>query len=203
MDAREEIIVRSEQLFMQLGVKSVTMDDISRELGISKKTLYQHFDNKDSLIEEVLMTHVDREKEAMQCFCVNAKDALDEIRTIGAFIASTIEDVSPSTLYDLQKYYRKLWELLMSKQDTHIIGSIVNNLNRGMNDGHYRKDLQPEIIAKIYAKAAYMVVEEIGNSNSKFTRKELIWELHNYHVNAICTEEGLNLWKQYNAEMKY
>lgn len=102
MDIKEEIVVRSEQLFMRVGVKSVTMDDISRELGMSKKTLYQHFDNKDSLIEAVINTHVEREQNCTEDIKHGAKDALDEVRKIGVFLASTIEDVSPSTLFDLK-----------------------------------------------------------------------------------------------------
>ena len=84
MEVRDEIVARAEQLFMRIGVKSVTMDDISRELGISKKTLYQHFENKDNLIEAVISTHVNKERQVMEGICSKATDALDEIRTIGS-----------------------------------------------------------------------------------------------------------------------
>lgn len=179
------------------------MDDMSREMGISKKTLYQHFDNKDALVEAVISTHVDREKTIMEGICTNAKDALDEMRNIGAFITMTIEDVSPSALFDLQKYYRKSWELLMNKQDTHVNGCIIKNMERGIKEGLYRNDLNVEIVAKIYAKAAFMVVDEISQSASKFTRRELIWELHNYHIHGIATPKGLKIWDKYSREMKY
>jgi TetR/AcrR family transcriptional regulator, cholesterol catabolism regulator len=203
MDTKEEIIVRSEQLFMRVGVKSVTMDDISRELGMSKKTLYQHFENKDSLIEAVINTHCDREKTFTELIAREAKDALDEVKNIGSFLASTIEDVSPSTLFDLQKYYNKSWETLMRKQDEHIINSIVRNIEKGISEGNYRSDVNSGVIARIYAKATYMIVEEIANPNSKFSRKEMIWELHNYHIHAIATPKGLKLWKQYTNDEKY
>ncbi len=203
MDVRSEIVSRAERLFLRLGVRSVTMDDIARELGISKKTLYQHFDNKDSLVEEAIRRHIDREREAMNRICEIAENALDEIRNMGAFITSTIEDVSASTLYDLQKYYRKSWELLMTRQDEHVLSCIMKNIERGIGEGLYRSDLQAEIVAKIYAKATYMIVDEISNSASRFSRRQLIWELHNYHIHAIATEKGLNLWKQYSSELKY
>ena len=203
MDIKEEIVVRSEQLFMRVGIKSVTMDDVSRELGISKKTLYQHFENKDQLVEEVINTHVEREQKCTEEICKGTKDALDEMNKIGVFLASTIEDVSPSTLFDLQKYYYKTWEILMKKQDEHIINSIIRNIQTGIADGHYRADVNPEVIARIYAKATYMIVEEIANPNSKFSRKDMIWELHNYHIHAIATQKGLKLWKEYNPELKY
>jgi TetR/AcrR family transcriptional regulator, cholesterol catabolism regulator len=203
MDFKEEIIVRSEQLFMRVGIKSVTMDDVSKELGISKKTLYQYFDNKDSLVEAVVDSHVEREQACTQEIVLGAKDALDEMVRIGVFLASTIEDVSQSTLFDLQKYYYKTWETLMKKQDEHIINSIVKNLEKGIAEGNYRGDVNAQVIAKIYAKATYMIVDEIGNPNSNFSRKEMVWELHNYHVHAIATPKGLSLWKKYNSEIKY
>ncbi len=203
MGIKAEIVKRSEQLFMRVGIKSVTMDDVARELGMSKKTLYQHFENKDRLIEEVINAHVEREQHCTQEICDGAKDALEEMAKIGAFLASTIEDVSPSTLFDLQKYYFKTWEILMKKQDEHIYNSIIKNIQKGIADGHYRKDVNPEVIARIYAKATYMIVDEIANPNSKFSRKEMIWELHNYHIHAIATPAGLERWKEYNTSMKY
>jgi AcrR family transcriptional regulator len=203
MDQRDEIIRRSERMFLRLGMRSVTMDDIARELGISKKTLYQYFDNKDALVEAVISTHVDLEQQAIESICATATDALDEIRNIGAFITATIEDVSPGALYDLQKYYHKSWELLMRRQDEQVTDCIVKNLQRGVKEGLYREDLNPEIIAKIYAKSTYMVVDEISQPASKFSRRQLIWELHNYHVHGVATPEGLALWEQYNREIKY
>ncbi|MCF8245111.1 MAG: TetR/AcrR family transcriptional regulator [Saprospiraceae bacterium] len=203
MGFKEEIITRSEQLFMRVGIKSVTMDDVSKELGISKKTLYQHFDNKDSLVEAVIDTHVEREQSCTEEIILGAKDALDEMIRIGVFLASTIEDVSPSTLFDLQKYYYKTWKTLMKKQDEHIINSVVQNIKKGIAEGNYRADINAEVIAKIYAKATYMIVDEITSPNSNYSRKEMIWELHNYHIHAIATPKGMKLWKKYNTEIKY
>ncbi|MBI1224136.1 MAG: TetR family transcriptional regulator [Bacteroidetes bacterium] len=203
MDIKEEILARSEQLFMRLGIKSVTMDDVSKELGMSKKTLYQHFENKDRLVEEVINTHVERDKACTEKITEAAKDALDEMHKMGVFLASHIEIISPSTLFDLQKYYFKTWEMLMKKQDEQIINSIINNIQNGISEGYYRPDVNATVIARIYAKSAYMIVEEIANPNSKFSRKEMIWELHNYHVHAIATPKGLKLWKKYNGDSKY
>lgn len=203
MGLKEEILSRSEQLFMRLGIKSVTMDDVSKELGISKKTLYQHFENKDQLVEAVITTHVEREKAGIDKIAEGAKDALEEMVKIGVLLASTIEDVSPSTLFDLQKYYFKTWEILMKNQDERIVNSIIQNIEKGIAGGYYREDVNQEVIARIYAKATYMIVDEIANPNSQFTRKEMIWELHNYHIHAIATPKGLKLWKKYNSKIKY
>ena len=203
MDVRTEIISRSEQLFLRLGVRSVTMDDIARELSISKKTLYQHFDNKDTLVKNVISTHIDREQKMKDQICRSAIDALDEVRNMGIFIISMIENISASALEELQKYYRESWEILIQKQNFYVTDCIVRNIERGKKERLYRDDLNSGIIAKMYARAAFMIVDEISNPSSEYSRRELIWELHNYHIHAIASEKGLDLWKQYSSETKF
>lgn len=95
----EEIITKAENLFLKLGIRSVSMDDLCREMGISKKTLYQYFENKDALVKQVIETHVEREQAEINQFVNNSKDALDELNKIGLMVIRNIEDVSPSTLY--------------------------------------------------------------------------------------------------------
>ena len=196
-DARKEIIARSEKLFMRLGIRSVTVDDIARELGISKKTLYQHFENKDELVDAVIRSHLERERNNLQQICARAEDALEEIVRIGANLTAMVEEVSASTLYDLQKYYRRSWELLISEQDHSMVNCILSNLSRGISEGLYRDNLNREIVAKIYNKASFMVVDEIARASSAYNRRQLISVLHDYHIHAIATEKGLKLWKQY------
>ncbi len=203
MDLRAEIVKQAERLFMKLGIKSVTMDDIARELGISKKTLYQHFEKKDKLVEEVILNHNQESHCKMLYIHENAQDALDEIRQMGAYIIGKVENVSPSVLYDLRKYYRKVWELLTTQQDEHVIGCMKVNLLRGIQEGLFRHDMNVEIVARIYAKATYTIVDELAKSNSEFTRRELIRELHDYHVHAIATPKGLELWKHYVNDISY
>ncbi|MEK7254082.1 MAG: TetR/AcrR family transcriptional regulator [Bacteroidota bacterium] len=204
MDIRDEIINRSERLFLRLGVRSVSMDDISSQLGISKKTLYQHFENKDALVEAVISTHSERKQCTIEQLCGRAKDALDEIRQIGAFITASIEDASPSALYDLQKYYRKSWELLTDKRDERVAVCIRRNIERGIAEGLYRSDLQPEIIAKLYARLTQAIIELMADvSAAKFSRQQMIWELHNYHIHGIANVKGLKQWEQYSSEMKF
>jgi AcrR family transcriptional regulator len=202
-DARKEIVARSEKLFLRLGIRSVTVDDIARELGISKKTLYQHFENKDALVDAVIRSHLERERSNIQQICASASDAIDEIVKIGANLTATVEEVSASTLYDLQKYYRRSWELLISEQDHSMVNCILNNLARGIAEGLYRENLQKDIVAKIYNKASFMVVDEIAGAASIYSRRQLISVLHDYHIHAIATDKGLNLWNQYREENHY
>lgn len=198
MNIRNQIIEKAESLFLSVGIRSVTMDDIAGEIGISKKTLYQYFNKKEKLVSVVIEGYLSREKEMATQIQETARDALDEMRMLGQFILGMIEDISPSALFDLQKYHRTSWELMMQKQDEHDVGLIVQNIHRGISEGLYRSDLAPEIVAKIYAKSGLMVVNELSDKNSKFSRKQIIKELYKYHVNGISTPKGKTLWKEYS-----
>lgn len=203
MEPRDEVLLRAESLFKRFGIRSVTMDDIARELGISKKTLYQHFDNKDKLVEEAILRHLATECCTMAALHEASENALDELRRIAAHVTHTIEDVSPGTLFDLRKYYRSSWELLTQKQDENVVASTVKNLRRGQSEGYYRKDLNVEIVANIYAKAVYVLLDEIIASPLKVSREQLIHELHDYHIHAVATPAGLKRWQHHAHDIQF
>ncbi len=201
MDTKKQIVERAETLFLSFGIRSVTMDDIASEIGISKKTVYQFFDKKEELVKEVVVGYLQREKEMALAIQSTAKDALDEMRMLGQFIMGMIENISPSALFDLQKYHRASWELMMQKQNEHDIDLIIENIKKGIEEGLYRTDFEPEIVAKIFAKSSHMVVNELSDRNSKFSKKQLIKELYEYHVNGISTPKGKALWKEYSKAL--
>ncbi len=194
-----EILDKAEKLFLTLGIKSVSMDDISREMGMSKKTLYQYFQNKDALVREVIESHVEREQEEIRQIKLNSKDALYELKKIGSMVIRNIEDVPPSTLHDLQKYYRQSFDILMKEQNEFVYQCFIENIKRGVEEGLYRPDLNPEIVARIYSTSSFFVVDALSDPKFKFTRKQLIEELYNYHVRGIATSKGVKLWEKYMA----
>ena len=198
MDITQDILTKAEHLFLTLGIRSISMDDICRELGMSKKTLYQYFKNKDALVQTVIESHVEREQEEIDEIVASSSDAIDELCKIGSKVIRNIEDVSASTLFDLQKYYRSSFEILMKKQDGFIFECFHKNIIRGILEGLYRENVNPEIVAGIYAKTSYFVVEALSDSNFKYTRKQMVNELYNYHVRGIATVKGVRLWEKYN-----
>ena len=196
MDIKNDITERAEALFLKYGFRSVTMDDIARELGISKKTLYQHFTNKDDLVETVVKNHIEKEHIEIGRLISGAGNALDEMFRVAKMYIEQMEGISPSAVFDLQKYYGKLWEYILKEQDEFDISFIIRNIKRGRKEGYYRKNMEAEIVAKIFNKSTHMVVNEMANRNPKFSRKKLVKELHDYHVRSIATPKGLAVWEK-------
>jgi len=197
MDTKQEILNMTESLFMRYGIKSVTMDDIARELGISKKTLYQFVDNKQDLIEQSFQKHIEEELLIIQEIKEEALDSIDEILKIARYVLKMIKKVSPTVMYDLEKYYRKTFMQMQQLHSRHIFSYILDNLKRGMEKGIYRKDINPELIAKIYVSNTS---KNFGSELFPMTNDDIqamVREYTIYHIHGIATPKGLECLYEY------
>ena len=113
---KEKIIEKSTDMFLNLGFKSVTMDDIANELGISKKTIYVHFPNKTKLVEATTMQVFDTISYGIDCICELDKNPIDEIYEIKKFVMYNLKDEKSSPQYQLQKYYPKTYTKIMKNE---------------------------------------------------------------------------------------
>ena len=197
MELKQRILNISEGLFMRYGLKSVTMDDIARELGISKKTLYQFVDNKSDLIEQIFEMKITEEKALMAQILQSSSDAIDEIVNIARYVIKELKQLSPTTMYDLQKYYRKTWRLLESLHQKHIYIIIKNNLERGMEQKVYRQNMNPDVVAKLYVAKTSFVTDEDLFPIREYNLEDLFREFIIYHIHGIASPKGLKLLEKY------
>jgi AcrR family transcriptional regulator len=195
--SRTNILEKVQELFMKYGLKSVSMDDISRNLGISKKTLYQCVDNKRDLIQKVFQKHIEEEEAAIREIVANSKDAVDEMIEIARFVTALLREVSPTTLYDMQKYYGDIWGMMEALHQDHIYTVIKTNLDRGIAEGLYRKDLNTDIIAKLYVGKTLLIVDEDVFPLKDYNKEKLYLEYVHYHLHGIALPKGLKLFEKY------
>ena len=197
MDTKQEILNKTESLFMRYGIKSVTMDDIARELGISKKTLYQYVDNKQDLIEQSFQKHIQEELQIMREIREEAKDSIDEVLKTARYVIKSIRKVSPTVMYDLEKYYRKTWMQMKQLHNRHIYSIILDNINRGVEQGLYRKEINPDIIAKIYVANTTPGFDLDLFPKTTYDLEALVREYTIYHIHGIATPKGLEMLSEY------
>ena len=185
---RTKIIEKAGELFLKLGFKSVTMDEIANELGISKKTLYKYFNNKLSLVEETTSTLHE------SCFCVIEKitkenfNAIKENFEIKNTFKEMFQNASSSPIYQLKKYYPKIHEKTMEKEMILFSECLKKNLQKGINQGYYRKDTNIELATQFYF---YLVFSIHENTIENYKIPKLEQEVLVYHTRAIATEKGL------------
>ncbi|MFN4199151.1 MAG: TetR/AcrR family transcriptional regulator [Flavobacterium sp.] len=190
---QKEIIEKAAEMFISLGFKSVTMDDIANEMGISKKTIYQHFDNKDTLVHECTMYMYETISHGIDCICNQDLNPIKELYAIKEFILHQLKDEKTSPVYQLQKYYKKTYEDLHQKEFCKMQECIVENLERGIKLGLYRETINQEFISRIYYAGVHAIKEQDLFKPELFTNRQLEDLFLEYHLRGIVTEKGRNI----------
>ena len=194
---KERILKAAVDLFWRYGVKSVTMDDIAKELGISKKTIYQQFNDKDAIVKEVVEQELACEKVDMNRLETEASDPIEEVMRTSDYIRASFATVSPVLLNDLKKYHPKAWNLFQKHKHEHIIQSISGNLERGMKIGYYRRDIDVGVLARMRVEQIEMAFDPAIFPPQKFAIIEVHTQLIHHFLRGILTDQGFALYNQY------
>ena len=187
---------RVEELFLRFGIKSVSMDDVAADLGISKKTLYQMVESKDDLVVKVLEHHITREKSQFKELASQAVNALDEILILMDCNSQDLSQMKSNVVYDLQKYHRKAWELMQQYQFDFVIKMITENLHRGRKEGLYREDFDIDIIAKIHLATVFSLFDPRLFPDGSTSKVILLKEYMLHYLHGIVTTKGLSYLKK-------
>lgn len=198
IDQKNQILEASSQLFMTHGIRSVSMDDLARHLGISKKTIYQFFENKENLVTEVVLGEVQKEKDEVASIIMNSENAIDQMRKIAKMALSTLDSISAGTMFDLQKYYRKQWLIIADLHKKIICSVIEQNIERGIKEGIYRPEINPAIISRLYGEIAFSVVNNDVFPLKEFNISEVYKQAFQYHINGILSLKGTEIFKKLN-----
>jgi AcrR family transcriptional regulator len=176
---------------MKYGVKSVTMDEMSRQLGISKKTLYQFVKDKNDLVEQCMLLRNEDEKQKIEVIVSKTDDAIKQMLHISQLITSELQQIHPSIFFDLAKYHPSVMKMMDKHKDEFICGCIEQNLVNGINQGVYRKNLNPKVISAIYAGMIDLMLSGELMSESKLNAEEVYSEMFRYHIRGCANEQGL------------
>jgi AcrR family transcriptional regulator len=178
-------------MYTRYGIKSVTMDDVARELGISKKTLYQYVDNKSDLVGKVLdFLLYERGCEFLEIF-EKQYNAIEELLAVGIQIIRSIKYQNPSTEYDLRKYYPAEFHRLQKVRKERMYQSILKNIRKGKDEGFFRKELNEEVIAKIQTSRFLSMSADDFFDPEEMLIPENILELFIYHIRGIANKKGI------------
>lgn len=188
---KDKILLNATELFLSYGFKSVTMDDIANKIGMSKKTIYQYFDNKTKLVEASTLHMFEFISHGINCICEVEKNPIIEIYEIKKFIMEHLKDEKSSPQYQLQKYYPKIFKTLKEKQYSVMLECVSDNLNRGIELDLYRNTINIEFIAKIYFNCMMALKDKDLFPLKSLSMNTLMEQYIEYHLRGICTEKGL------------
>ncbi|MEI9945716.1 MAG: TetR/AcrR family transcriptional regulator [Chitinophagaceae bacterium] len=202
MEPRERIMVKAEELFMQYGIRSVSMDDIATNLGMSKKTVYQYYADKDELVEAVVDSHIN----GIEGDCVNckkdAKDAVHEIFLMMEHIMEEFNNMNPMLLYDLEKFHFKAYQRFREHKDKFLAQIIRQNIEWGVKDELYRPESNVDVLCKFRLESMMIPfnvsVFPPGKYNLAATSEVII----EHFVYGLATIKGHKLIQKYNEQRK-
>ncbi len=196
MDEKEiYIIEKVGELFKKYGIKSVSMDDIAQQLSISKKTLYQYVKDKADLVAKVVNSHhCEEDKKCIEVANSNL-NAIDSLIEVSKYLIEMLKGINPPILYDLRKYYPELTKELVVNHKEHVYENIRSNFLKGINEGLYRNDLNPDIITAIYVKRMDDIFFEDDDYLNKFPQHEMFTHLFVYHIRGISSPKGLKYFE--------
>lgn len=200
MELKEPIRTISLELFFKFGIRSVTMDDIAKALGISKKTIYLHYKDKDEIVYAVTEWMLQIDMEGCQHIYKVSTDPIDEILQSTQLMRDLVENIHPALLYDLEKYHPKAWANYVNHKNG-FVDIVLRNLKEGQACGYYRADFEPEILARFRVESVDSAFREKVFPSKKFKLVDTQLQLIDHFLRGILTPKGLKVYEAYKIKL--
>lgn len=200
MTDKKHIIEKSSYLFKTYGIRSNTMDDIAREVGISKKTLYQHVCDKEELIRLVIE---DEKLRIQDLLAQSIKESVNDIEAlirINVFIIKFLQNINPAAINDLRKQFKLIYEAAKKEYQQFFYGIIKENLVRGKENGVYRTDINEDLITQLHTDRIDKIQETDGLWGPNSATPDIIKEMTTYYIRGLITEKGETILNKHIVE---
>ncbi|KAA9331496.1 TetR/AcrR family transcriptional regulator [Hymenobacter busanensis] len=197
MEIKDRILLAAVELFMRNGIRSVSMDDIATHLGMSKKTLYKWFENKDQIVLAVMQGRLNKEEvDCEQAFLTGA-NALEAMFNLVQWHQGMLATIHPSVFHELQKYYPQAWALFEEHKNNFILQKVVANIRRGMEEGLYRPDLDVDVLARLHLAEIELMFNNTVFPPKQFGIQRVNTALVEHFLTGISTLQGHKLINEY------
>ena len=194
---RQKIINIATELFLTLGFKSVTMDDIANEMGISKKTIYIHFENKTKLVEATTFSVFENICSGIDCICEASHNPIEELYDIKMYAMNFLKNEKTSPQFQLKKYYPQIYQRLQLKQFEKMQVSVKDSIQRGVDTELFRSNIDVDFISRMYFNGMSGIKDESIFPHHLFSMEYLMESYLEYHLRAIVTKKGLNVLNKF------
>ncbi|MFN5346765.1 MAG: TetR/AcrR family transcriptional regulator [Bacteroidota bacterium] len=191
------ILECAQKLFSRFGLKSVTMDDIAREIGISKKTIYQSYSDKDKLVHAYLEREKAEQITMMEEITKSSKNAVEEILNAMQFMGKTFSRINPNLFYDMNKYHHESWNLFKAFKEDYLMKYVIRNLEKGKEEGLYRADINNKTLARLRLEQIEMAMNPSIFPPDKFNHVDVQIQLLDHFLHGIATLKGHKLINKY------
>lgn len=197
MEIKEKILKGAEELFFKYGIKNITMDDIARHLGMSKKTLYQYFKDKDEMVHSLILDKIEEDKCMFGKTHKESENIVVEAFAIMKNIREIMGHVNPILFYELAKFYPKTWEKFNEFKRDFIRINLEESLRMGQEQGLVRSDININILSTMRLESIDMSFNTQLFPSDKFNLVDVHVALTEHFLYGICTLKGHKLINKY------
>ncbi|MCZ2222585.1 MAG: TetR/AcrR family transcriptional regulator [Chitinophagales bacterium] len=197
---QKRIVEESQKLFMTYGIRSISMDEIAQRLGISKKTIYQYYKDKDELVNEVIEAQIQQNECISKHHTNCCNNSIHEVFLAMETVEEMLKSMNPILLFDLKKYHPSAYKKL-SDFKFHFFYTIVkNNIERGIQEGLYREDVNADIISRFRVASIFMVLDNESLKPNEYAISDIMWEITYLFLYGVATSKGLKTIQKYKQQ---
>ncbi|MBN4049768.1 TetR/AcrR family transcriptional regulator [Bacteroidales bacterium AH-315-N07] len=187
---KNSILTESLFLFVKYGIKSITMDDVARELQISKKTLYQIVEDKKDLVEKTTLLFTQRDRHALLSIVNEHKHVIDQLIYLCKQSSNLVRNQNPVFLFDLKRYYLNGWKIYREYKVTGYYNLIYHTIQKGIEEGFYRDNINLDIVSKFYISQIEMITNQDLFPSTKYIFENVMNEFLTCFIYGISTTKG-------------
>jgi AcrR family transcriptional regulator len=193
MDTKERIIIESLKLFMRFGIRSITMDTIAKNLGTSKRTIYELFKNKDELLESCIVHRMAEEEKNNAEIMKNSANIIEAFLTHIKKNINLMSSISPMFFRDARKYHPEVFRRKGNEREEKDYVKIVGYINTGKQEGFIRQEINVDIIAKLMKEQFKIIGNDELFPPDRYSKSEIFENIAINFIRGIATDEGLKI----------
>lgn len=190
MEIRERILEVAIGQFSRYGVRNVTMDDIARQLGISKKTLYQEFKDKKDLLREAFDKKLQKDQEDLVYIMESEDGVIEHLVNLSKLMRERLTNINPIAILEIQKYFPDVWEIFERHKEEVILKDMINILEKGKSLGYFRSEIDANILARLRVEQITSAFDPSNFQRNDFNLVDYQMEMLDHFLHGIFTEKG-------------
>lgn len=197
---QERILIKSHELFLRYGVRSISMDEIATQLGISKKTIYQYYTDKDALVEGAVGIEINRNEKDCSVQQKCCENAVHEIFLAVDMAQEMLTHMNSSLIFDLEKYHPKAFKKFNDHKNKFMFQLIKKNLEKGISEGLYREEIKIDILSRFRLASMFLIFNPELFPLNKHTLPEIMAEITDNFLYGLATTKGQKLIQKYKLQ---
>lgn len=200
MDVKNRILQCAEDLSRKIGFRAVTMDQLSSQMGISKKTIYQFFTDKDELVDAIMETEISKRQKDCAVLHEEAENAIHEIFMTMEMLTEDFQDINPIVIHDLRKFHPATFDKFERHKNEFLYQVISKNLLRGKEEGLYRPEIDIDVLTRLRLETAMMVFDQDIFPSEKYDILRVTNAIMDHFLHGVVTQNGLQIIEKYKKE---